>query len=496
MNTENAHERWLVLVIVSSALFLISVDLTVLYTALPSLAQDLEASSSERLWIVNAYPLVTGGLLISTGTLGDRLGHRRLFLVGLAVFGLASIVAAFAPSAEVLIAARAALALGAAIMMPATLSIIRLVFTDDRERGIAIGIWAAVGTGGAACGPVLGGILLEFFWWGSVFLINVPVVLIALLATLWIVPAFPGDRSRTWNASSGIVVMIGLGGVILAIKEVGAIAPDWNFAVASALSGMCLLAWFVRSQLRMSNPMVDFHMLRNRAFSSGILAAMVSMFVMIGMLLVYSQRLQLVVGLTPLEAALVMTPLSLAALVAGPLAGAAAHALGIVRLIWTSLLLTALGLAGLALTFDSGFMAQLLPLLIIGGGIGAVMTAASTAIMVNAPAEKAGLAASIEEISYEFGSMLGVALLGTILSFAYTRSFGLPGGMEVPVAVRDSIDAAIAHAGKLEPLQAELFLAASYKAFDRGFHAAIGTSLAILVISAAAILLTTRRSGA
>ena len=172
------HNRWLVLAIVSSALFLIVIDMTVLYTALPRLTHDLAASASEKLWIINAYPLVVAGLLPGVGSLGDRLGHKRMFTAGLVVFGLASLAAAYAPSAEVLIAARVLLAVGAAMMMPATLSIIRLTFEDENERSFAIGIWAAVASGGAAFGPVVGGILLEYFWWGSVFLINVPVVLI------------------------------------------------------------------------------------------------------------------------------------------------------------------------------------------------------------------------------------------------------------------------------------------------------------------------------
>ena len=168
--------RWLVLAIVSSALFLIVVDMTVLYTALPRLTHDLAASASQKLWIVNAYPLVVAGLLPGLGTLGDRLGHRSLFLAGLVVFGIASLSAAYSPTPEALIGSRVLLAVGAAMMMPATLSIIRLTFTEDDERSFAIGIWAAVASGGAAFGPVIGGVMLEYFWWGSVFLINVPVV--------------------------------------------------------------------------------------------------------------------------------------------------------------------------------------------------------------------------------------------------------------------------------------------------------------------------------
>lgn len=189
--------RWLVLGIVSIALLLIVVDMTVLYTALPRLTHELGVTASEKLWIVNVYGLVVSGLLLGMGTLGDRLGHKRLFMMGLVVFGVASLAAAYSPAAAPLIAARVLLAVGAAMMMPATLSIIRLTFAQERERAVAIGIWASVASGGAALGPVVGGVLLEHFWWGSVFLINVPIVLLALPLAWRLIPASrPPPRGR------------------------------------------------------------------------------------------------------------------------------------------------------------------------------------------------------------------------------------------------------------------------------------------------------------
>ena len=227
--------RWLVLAIVSSALFLIVVDMTVLYTALPRLTHDLAASASQKLWIVNAYPLVVAGLLPGLGTLGDRLGHRSLFLAGLVVFGIASLSAAYSPTPEALIGSRVLLAVGAAMMMPATLSIIRLTFTDDDERSFAIGIWAAVASGGAAFGPVIGGVMLEYFWWGSVFLINVPVVAAAFVLGYLIVPARRGDASRKWDIVASAQIMVGLIALAFAIKEVGRREATWETVVAGAV---------------------------------------------------------------------------------------------------------------------------------------------------------------------------------------------------------------------------------------------------------------------
>lgn len=270
------RNRWLVLAIVSSALLLIVIDMTVLYTALPTLTLALQATANEKLWIVNAYPLVVAGLLPGLGTLGDRLGHKRMFLAGLTVFGAASLGAAFAPSPAGLIAWRVVLAAGAAMMMPATLSIIRLTFTDEKERGFAIGVWAAVASGGAALGPVVGGLLLEYFWWGSVFLINLPVVLVALVAGTLLLPARPGDAGRPWDLLGSVQVMIGLVGVVYAVKEASRLHPSWGIAAVALLVGGAALVVFVRRQRRSSAPLIDFSLFANLRFSSGVATAMVA----------------------------------------------------------------------------------------------------------------------------------------------------------------------------------------------------------------------------
>ena len=266
--------RWLVLAIVSSALFLIVVDMTVLYTALPRLTHDLAASASQKLWIVNAYPLVVAGLLPGLGTLGDRLGHRSLFLAGLVVFGIASLSAAYSPTPEALIGSRVLLAVGAAMMMPATLSIIRLTFTEDDERSFAIGIWAAVASGGAAFGPVIGGVMLEYFWWGSVFLINVPVVAAAFVLGYLIVPARRGDASRKWDIVASAQIMVGLIALAFAIKEVGRREATWETVVAGAVVGVAAMALFVRRQRRSPAPLIDFTLFRASRFSAGVATAM------------------------------------------------------------------------------------------------------------------------------------------------------------------------------------------------------------------------------
>jgi len=232
--------RWLVLATVSAGLLMVSVDTTVLYTALPTLTGDLHADASQKLWIINAYPLVMAGLLLGAGTLGDRIGHKRMYLTGLALFAAASLLAAFAPSPPVLIAARAFLAVGAAAMLPATAALIRITFDDDHERGIAIGVWGTMAVLGAALGPITGGLLLQHFWWGSVFLLNIPVVLLALAATAAFVPGGSGHRDRPWDLIASLQAMIALAGLVYAIQEATRPGP-MPLAIAGALLAAALV---------------------------------------------------------------------------------------------------------------------------------------------------------------------------------------------------------------------------------------------------------------
>ena len=323
--TVSEKRRWLILLVVSSALFLIVIDMTVLYTALPSLARDLGTSASEKLWIINAYALAVAGLP-GLGTLGDRLGHKRMFVSGLIVFGIASLIAAYSPSPATLIGARALLAVGAAMMMPATLSIIRLTFSDEQERGLAIGIW------GAAVGPLIGGVLLQHFWWGSVFLINVPVVVAALVAAAVFIPRREGSRDVAWDPVGSLQVLVGLVGLAYAIEELAREAPSLLEAAVAAVIGALALMVFVRRQRRSKAPMLDLKLFENRNFTLAVVVALVSSFSVVGLELVLSQRLQLVLGYSPLQAALFVLPGSLLAFIGGPLAGWASHGFGAGRM--------------------------------------------------------------------------------------------------------------------------------------------------------------------
>ena len=474
------RNRWLVLAIVSSALFLIVIDMTVLYTALPRLTHDLSATAAQKLWIVNAYPLVVAGLLPGLGTLGDRLGHKQMFLAGLAIFGVASLAAAFAPGPEALIAARVLLAVGAAAMMPATLSLIRLTFTDERERAFAIGIWAAVASGGAALGPVVGGLLLEHFWWGSVFLINVPVVLVAIVAAAVLLETRPGDASHPWDLLASVQIMVGLVGVVFAIKEIARRDPDLMLAGLALAIGLVAFWLFARRQSRSTAPLIDFTLFRNRRFAAGVATALVASAALMGVELVYSQKLQLVDGHSPLQAGLLILPIPIAAFFAGPLTGLMLPRIGAERLLWGALFVSTTALLAFLILQNAAAVFWLSALALLGIGIGAAMTAASSAIMLSAPEERAGMAASVEEVSYELGGALGIAILGSLMSLIYSLSLRLPAGLDLPEAVHDSLDEALILAADLPAEQGALVATLARAAFEQAFFGVILAAVALM----------------
>jgi DHA2 family multidrug resistance protein-like MFS transporter len=487
-------QRWTVLLIVSSALFLIVLDMTVLYAALPRLTHDLQATASDKLWIVNAYSLVMAGLLLGTGTLGDRIGHKRMFLLGLIVFGVATLVAAFSQSPAMLIFGRVLLAIGAAMMMPATLSLIRVTFTDNNERSMAIGVWASVAAGGAGLGPLIGGFLLEYFWWGSVFLINVPVVLIALVSGWFLIPDSKEEDSKPWDLISSVFIMIGMVSLVYAVKEASSRGANLQVVLIALVIGVIGLVLFVDRQKRLAYPLVDFALFKNRLLIGGVLTATFSASVNIGFMFALTQRMQLVEGMTPLEAGTFVIATPLASFFAGAFAGWLLPRLGTAKMLWGTLVVAAVGLLLFYLTYQGSPSAiQFIALMILGLGIGAATTTASSAIMNNAPVERAGMAASVEEVSYEMGGAIGVAILGSLLSFLYTRSFIIPESLnQVSQVVRDSLDEALLVSESLPQAQADLLIDVGKNAFNQGFVGVMALSMVILVVTAGVVWNMTR----
>ena len=476
MNTATKTTQWALLATVGAGLLMVTLDNSILYTALPTLVADLGATTSQSLWIVNAYPVVMAGLLLGAGTLGDRIGHRRMFTIGLVIFGAASLLAAFAPSPELLIAARAVLAVGAAAMMPATLALIRVTFTDERERTFAIAIWGSISVIGAAVGPIVGGALLEKFWWGSVFLINVPVVVAALIATAVIAPPDRPDHSKVWDLLSSIQAMVGLVGLVLFIKELAHVPQNWAVVIIAALLATAGFVTFVRRQRTLADPLLDFAVFRNKAFSGGVLAAAFAMFTIMGIQLVSTQRFQLVEGFSPLESGLLVAAIAVGTLPTAMIGGAFLHVVGLRIFIAGGLGLGAIGVAVSIAAISADVLGVLIAGLVITGlGLGGAFAVASTAIIGNAAPNKAGMAASLEEVSYGFCSLSAVALLGSLVTLIYSATISLPDG--APASAGNSLSEALAVAGG-DPA----IVQAAHTAFD---HAYLVT---MMVIGAALVL--------
>jgi MFS transporter, DHA2 family, multidrug resistance protein len=472
--------RWLVLLVVSSALFLVSVDVTVLYIALPSVARDLDTTASQKIWIVNAYVLVVAGLLPGLGTLGDRVGHKRMFVIGLAVFGIASLGAAYSPTAEALIAARAVCAVGAAMMVPATLSIVSLTFADERERAFAIGIWGAIASGGALIGPVIGGVLVEYFHWGSVFLINVPIVAVALVAGGLFVPRSAGNPDAGWDLVGSLQILVGLVGIAYAIESLAHEKPPWAEAAAIAVVGLAAMAIFVRRQRRGTRPMIDFALLADADFTLAVIVALVSSFSVVGLELVLSQRLQLVLDYSPLQAALFVSPGAVMALLGGPLAGWLAPRLGNRRAMIATLVVGGLGVLGLLLTAHVGVWPQILSLSLFGLSEGAAVAVAAYVIMSNVPAAKAGMAASIQEFAFEFGGAISISILGAVQAGVYAAFLVLP-KVALPPSVHVSVDKALEVVETLPGEAGRLLSNAVHDAFDQAYLVTLAIQAALLL---------------
>ena len=453
--------RWLLLMMVGLGLLLVTVDITILLTALPVLTHELHASAAEGLWIVNAYPLFSTGLLLGAGTLGDRIGHRRMYLVGLVIFGLASLMAAYAGSVAVLVLARVLQAVGASAMLPATLALIRVGFSDERERALAISVWACLSLVGAILGPLLGGWLLGHFHWGALFLVNVPIIAVAWLGTWFVAPEQRNPNADPWDLPSSVLALLALSSLVLAIKTATHPPIDLGLLGAALATGLVAGLAFVRRQRRLTHPLLDFSLFRNPAFAAGVLGAVSVTFTTGGVLLGVSQRFQWVAGYTPLQSGLLASVLFIGTLPSSILGGLWLHRIGLRRLIAGGLAVGALGMlvAAQALPWHpSGLPAAheglgwlVAGLLLAGLGLGATISVASTAIVESAPPHRAGMASSVEEVAYEFGALLSIALLGSLLTGLYTVFVQLPPGVDAAAArsISAALDIVAASGGAL-----------------------------------------------
>jgi DHA2 family multidrug resistance protein-like MFS transporter len=465
---------------------LISVDMTVLGFAVPTLTENLKPDAAELLWIVDIYSFVLAGLLVTMGTLGDRIGRRKLLMFGALGFGIASAVAAYAPSPGILIAARALLGVAGATLMPSTLSLLRNLFPDPRRRLLAIAVWAAAFSAGSALGPILGGWLLEHFWWGSVFLINLPVVVLILVLAPLLMGESRDPRPGRFDPLSVVLSMAAVLPAVYGIKQVAvhgfAVVPVVSFVV-----GVSLGVVFVRRQLRLPDPMIDVRLFGIRSFSVAVSTNLMIVFGLSAALFFLTQYLQLAQGVPPMQAGFLLLP--------GLVLSVAAHFVAVVlarrfsmRAVITGglLVLTAGFVAMTRLPTDDGRLAVVVAFALFGSGVGVTDTLTNNAILTAAPPERAGAASAISETAYELGGALGVAVLGSLQTALYRgRLPDVPGVPRAAMAAaRETLGGAAEAATHLPAAAGRALMAAARAAFTTGLHvtSAVG---AVLVLAAA-----------
>lgn len=496
-NTQKATvKEWIGLATLALPTLLVSIDLFVMLLALPRLSTALSANSTEQLWIVDMYGFMVAGLLITMGTLGDRIGRRKLLLIGGALFGLASLLAAFSSNPLMLIVARALLGIAGATMTPSTLALISHLFPDAKQRATAFGIWAGCFTVGAIVGPLVGGVLLEHFWWGSVFLIGVPAMVLLLLLGPWVLPEYRNPQASKLDLKSVALSLTAILSAVYGLKELA--RNGWQILPAAMLVlGLAVGVIFVRRERRLKNPLIDIRLFQSRSFST-TLGSMLLYTTLSGTTMVYAaQHLQLVEALTPLQAGIAMVPGMISAIIGFQVAPLLARRIRPALVIGGGLLLTVIGLIIVALV---GTKDGLLPL-VIGFSIASFGGAPLVALGINlvvgsVPPSRAGSAAAMAQTSNELGISLGVATLGSLAGVIYRTQLNahLPFDLSVAAqrAAQENLAGAVGTAAALPRQTAESLLMVARTAFNNGVHVIAGISAGFLAIAAILLFINLR----
>jgi DHA2 family multidrug resistance protein-like MFS transporter len=491
------RREWVGLAVIALPCMVYAMDLTVLNLALPALSEDLDPTSTQLLWIVDIYGFLVAGLLITMGTLGDRIGRRRLLLIGAAAFGLASVLAALSTSAEMLIAARALLGVAGATLAPSTLSLIRNMFHDPRQRTFAIGVWITSFSAGAAVGPLVGGLLLERFWWGSVFLPALPVMGVLLLVGPRLLPEYRDPEAGRLDVTGAASSLVAVLAVIYGLKQIAQDGVGW-LAAASILTGLGVGVAFVRRQRALADPLIDLELFRVPAFNGALAANTLGFFVNFGMAVFIAQYLQLVLGLSPFEAGLWTLPYAGAFVV-----GALLTSLLVRRIPPPSVIAGGLAFAGAGFAVLTQADGDSLATVVVGAavfalGLAPVYTLAADLMVGAAPPERAGAAAGISETSSEFGGALGIAVLGAVGTAVYRAEVDTALPAETPdapaEAARETLGAAVAAADALPGRLAPGLVDAAREAFTQAIQVAATISAAVAL--SAAILAVALLKGA
>ena len=490
-SSASTTSRWLGLTALTLPVILTSMDITILHIAIPTLTRELEPSAGQTLWILDAYGFLLAGLLIVMGNIGDRIGRRRLLMIGAVVFGGASAVAAFSPTPEVLIAARALMGGGGATLMPSTLSLIRNMFTDPTERTKAIGIWTASLSAGIALGPIVGGLLLEAFWWGSVFLINVPVILALLLIAPLVVPEY---RSTSTSRLDLVSVILAFGAILPVVWAAKSAAEDLSLTATTWVAfgiGLSAGTVFVVRQRRITSPLVDIALFANPRFTGAFIGAGLAMFALVGVMLYKAQYLQLVAGLSPLFAGLAILPVMVAVGTMAVASSSLVQRFDYPLVFGVGATIAAAGMFAFSrASADGSLMLVIVASALIGAGIAPMMTLATDVVVSSSPAERSGAASALSETASEFGAAMGIAVLGSIGSALYRSNVleGIPRDVptEAADAITSSLGAALGVAEQLPAEAAEHLTALASQAFVDGLAIASIAGSGFLVIAAIA----------
>jgi DHA2 family multidrug resistance protein-like MFS transporter len=488
------RREWIGLAVISLPCVLYAMDLTVLNLAVPRMSEDLKPTSSQLLWILDIYGFMVAGSLITMGNLGDRIGRRRLLMIGAAAFGVGSVVAAFSTSAGMLIATRALLGIAGATLAPSTLSLIRVMFRDHQQRTFAIGVWVTSYSVGGIIGPLLGGVVLQYFWWGSVFLLGVPVMVLLLLVGPRLLPEFRDPDAEAVDILSAVLSLAGVLLVIYGLKRVAEHGPEL-LAFISVAAGVLVGVMFVRRQPKLAHPLIDLRLFRSARFSTALATYLLGTFTVFGGFVFIGQYLQLVLGLPPLQAGLWSLP-SFGAFILGSMSvPPLARMIPSPRLIAAGLLIAAAGF-GVLTQIDR---AAPLTIIVIGSvlyslGISPVFILATDIIVGSAPIERAGAASAISETSSELGGALGIAILGSIGTAVYRARMAaaMPNGVpsDVREIARGTLGGATAVAKRLPGQLGAALLGTARDAFTQAFvMTAIVDALLMLATAVAATLM-------
>jgi DHA2 family multidrug resistance protein-like MFS transporter len=485
------RKEWIGLAVLALACVVYAMDLTVLHLAIPQLSADLQPTSAQLLWIADIYGFMVAGLLITMGTLGDRIGRRKLLLIGAAAFALASLLTAFSTSAEMLIASRALLGIAGATIAPSTLSLIRNLFLDPGQRTFAIGVWITAYSLGGAVGPLLGGALLEFFWWGSVFLLGIPVMALLLALGPFFLPEFRDPNAGRLDLRSAGLSLLAVLAIIYGLKQLAQDGLEVLPFVAIAL-GIVLGLVFVRRQRRLADPLIDLGLFRIPSFSASLAVYTIGILVLFGSFLFIYQYLQLVLGYSPLMAGVLTLPSFVSFVVGSMVAPLFVKRVRPAYVMAGGLGLAAIGLLGLTqVGADAGLGPLIISSFVYSLGIAPVFTLTNDLIIGAAPPERAGAASAISETGAELGGALSIAILGTIGTAVYRMQVddGIP--VAVPAenaeAARDTLGGAVAATAELPTALASQVLDAAHVAFTQGLQIVALVSAVLAAVAAVAV---------